>query len=214
MKLRGYIPEQTIRYHQRDTVALVFEYGSTEFHVRGSVCWPVMVSGQYLGCVLVGGLDVVKNRVAILAEHTFASVGLMLDPDDPGTVLSFGVGQWFNAVWNTYYCHRFFVEAGATGQHDRYKLEVRVNPDIQPQPRFKLLDAETNYAPVIEQYLQTKRLIYKPGSAVELFVRQSHTAGPDQPTTHPVGRALGTLLNGFLKYPWRKDDQPHAHNSY
>jgi hypothetical protein len=203
MKLHGIIPEGAVRNEDRDTSSLIYKDYVKEFHLRGGVCWPVMVSGQYIGCALVGGLDVEKNRVAVLCEITFATVDTVMD-HERGLIVAAGVGQWFTAVWQAFYCQRFFVEAGANGQHDRYGLEVRANTNIQPQPRFRQVDQATNYYPVIQQYLNAKRLIYPKDGLVHQQILQAMSAGPDMASTHPVIRALGVMLTGFMAFPWRE----------
>ena len=211
--LKGMIPLDAVRHGPRDTTALIYEKGASEFHVRGGVCWPVEVSGQFRGCALVAGLDVEKNRVAILCETLFATIPTLLDPETQ-TITSLGVGSWFNSVWNTFYCHRFFVEAGAGGQHDRYGMEVRNTPEIQPEPRFKLIDAERSYYGVIQQHISNARLIYPKDGITEQAVVHMISQGPDQPTTHPIIRTLGCILNGYMRYPWRNADVEYTNVLY
>jgi hypothetical protein len=213
MKLHGMIPDSAVRHEARDTSSLIFKEGTREYHLRGAVCWPVMVSGQYMGAALVGGLDVVKNRVVVVAEMTFASIETIMD-HERGIITAAGVGQWFNQVWTTFYCHRFFVEDGAAGQHDRYAVEVRASSNIQPQPRFKLVAPMVSYYPVIQQYLNAKRLIYPKDGLVHQLIMQTIAVGPDQATTHPVIRALGVMLAGFMAFPWRNGDVPFVHEAF
>lgn len=213
MKLSGIIPDSAVRHEGRDTSSLIYKDGTREFHLRGAVCWPVMVSGQFVGAALVGGLDVVKNRVAVLCETTFASIDTIMD-HERGTIAAAGVGQWFNQVWTTFYAHRYFVEAGANGQHDRYAVEVRASSNIQPQPRFKLVDPMESYYPVIQQYLNAKRVIYPKDGLCHQLVMQAIAAGPDAKTTHPVIRALGVMLAGFMTFPWRLGDVPFENQAF
>jgi hypothetical protein len=213
MKLHGMIPEAAVRHEQRDTSSLIYREGTGEYHVRGAVCWPVLVSGAYQGCALVGGLDVAKNRVVILCEFVFATVETTMDSDRQ-SIINVGLASWLSSVWTTFYCYRYFVEAGANGQHDRYGLEVRASPNIRPAPSFKLIDQLANYQPVIQQYLNGRRLIYPKDGLVHQHVMQAMASGPDQASTHPVIRALGVLLSGYMAFPWRKADEPYGNVLY
>lgn len=190
----------------RGTSTLYFQKQDyAEFYMRGGICWPSRYEwkGQFKtnGFAIMAGQEILSRKLYIFEETAFETVENILN-QGTGQIEHQGLAQWFNMVWTEYFGEKYFY-GQADELHWRFHLKVTRSPMVNPKPQFieaPVSDFE-NALSSVDQYIRADQLRFIPGSELAEQIQMTHLEGRSQP---PAVHALGYLLTGIERYPFRK----------
>ncbi len=182
----------------KETSTLYFEDREPgEFYMRGAIFWPEAGSGF----AIMAGLEIDTGKVHIFEQRSFLTVENILKPDR--TIEYEGVAAWFNRCWSRYFADSYFWNQDVQLEK-RFRLQVIRSQMIEPKPHFiEAPFGDENEARHLSfEYGRTGRLLIEKDSEL---AQQLELSEHDEKTQYPAVRALGRLLIGLERYPFRRN---------
>lgn len=191
--------------HRRTSRLYFDDHPTMECHMRGGICWPIQYeeNGQLdtNGYAIMAGMDVKTGVVYVFEQEQWVSIDNIINPED-GSMRYVGLSHWFNRVWQEYFGSSFFFHQNFELAR-RYRLQIYRSPMVYPNPKFKLLPPTDAHDMVstIWRYVKEGRLKYERGQILDSQL-MAVKSGDKQ--VLPAVHALGCLLAGLDRYPWRE----------
>ena len=184
---------------KRQTSILYFSEGDLgEYYIRGGIFWPE----EDNGFAILAGQDINDKKVHVFEEYSFLTIDHVFGPDQ---MIEFhGLAPFFGKCWSKYYGDKFFWNQPEE-THKRFRLQVSRSQMVQPKPHFieaPLSDADSARRLPFD-YTRIGRLNMEEGSELH---KQLEIAKHDEKAHLPAVFALGRLLAGFERYPFRAYD--------
>ena len=195
-------PEKVV-YNERGTTSLYFgAYEYTECYVRGAVCWP---EKDQLGFALLGCQDIKTKKIRIYEQTNFLTIENILNEDQQFE--SYGLLNFFNKGWARYYAEKYFWNQ-SKNLHKMFRTEVSRSWEVKPKPIFVRIDSADGGIYLIENHLTSKKLTFDEGSELHNQLKLLRTS---EGVVSPAARALGTLLEGYARWPFRRHNVTEVH---
>lgn len=196
----------------RKTTWLYFDEGDPrESYIRGGICFPVHYrTSQGIvnnGYAVIGGKDLITGIVWIYGQMSFVTVDDILategDPDYPVNAVKYpGLSHWLNKMWGDYFSQTFYYNQPEELSR-RFILQIKRSFMIKPKPRIVEVPItnERDFLSSVWHWSKTEKIKIDKDSQL---VKDMASMQEDDKNILPSVYALGCLLMGVERYPWRK----------
>lgn len=186
----------------RDTVKIRWQDGgNAEYHVRGGICWPILITAgdrrRVIGHAIVMGVNTTTGRALLFGHQEFDTIDLH-GLNTKGTPLT----PFLIAMWSRFFAVRYYWSGDReTFQH--YSRTLLSSPNVTPKPILRRVE--------LPDPAGQSETLARATAAGQLAISQDlfdtiRKETSDTKNESPARLALVTVLAGLERWPWHNPD--------